>query len=70
VGSDVAVIPCHLEGGFRAWPKGKRIPRPRRLSLRIGEGRDYKSLDKTAESVKSVCTDLQAAVAGLGSTAK
>ena len=67
--SDVPVIPCHLDGGFRAWPKGKLLPRPRRLRLRIGAGRTYSALDKTAESVRTICTDLEAAVAGLGRTA-
>jgi 1-acyl-sn-glycerol-3-phosphate acyltransferase len=66
VGSDVPVIPCHLEGGFRAWPKGKLVPRPFRLHLRIGRQRHYARLDKTAASVKAICADLHEAVAELG----
>lgn len=70
VGSDVPIIPCHLDGGFRAWPKGKLLPRPRRLRLRIGEGKRYTDFDKTADSVKAICEDLQLAVAELGRTGK
>jgi 1-acyl-sn-glycerol-3-phosphate acyltransferase len=35
-GSDVPVVPCHLDGAHAAWPKGTFLPRPRRLTLTIG----------------------------------
>lgn len=68
VGTNVPVLPCHLDGGFRAWPKGKILPRPRRLRLRIGQPRSYADLEKNSESVKKICGDLQEAVAQLGRT--
>lgn len=67
-GSDLPVVPCHLEGGMRAWPKGKSLPRPSKLHLRIGEPRRYGHLKKTPESVRSVCKDLHLAVARLGNS--
>jgi 1-acyl-sn-glycerol-3-phosphate acyltransferase len=36
-GTNIPVVPCYLDGAFRAWPKGAWIPRPFRLTLRIGE---------------------------------
>jgi 1-acyl-sn-glycerol-3-phosphate acyltransferase len=36
-GTNIPVVPCYLAGAFRAWPKGKWLPRPFRLTLRIGE---------------------------------
>lgn len=36
-GTATPVIPCHIEGAFAAWPPGKRLPRPRRLTLRVGK---------------------------------
>jgi 1-acyl-sn-glycerol-3-phosphate acyltransferase len=66
VGSDVPVVPCHLAGGFQAWPKGRALPRPRRLHLRIGAPRTYGELDRTSDSVKVICDDLQQAVTTLG----
>ena len=36
-GTKVPVVPCYLDGAFRAWPKGAWFPRPYRLTLRIGE---------------------------------
>ena len=66
VGTDLAVIPCHLHGGLAAWPKGKLLPRPRRLHLRIGNPRNYAHLDKSSESVVEICHDLEESVAKLG----
>ena len=64
-GTNIPVIPCHLDGGFRAWPKGKLLPRPFRLHLRIGEARRFGHLKKDATSVKTVCEELQQSVAEL-----
>ena len=65
-GNDLNVVPCHLEGGIDAWPKGTLLPRPRRLHLRIGRARNFHHLDTTAESVKAVSTELQRCVIRLG----
>ncbi|MDJ0905105.1 MAG: lysophospholipid acyltransferase family protein [Woeseiaceae bacterium] len=70
VGTDLPVIPCHLEGGLRAWPKGKLLPRPFRLHLRVGETRRYGDLEKNSESVRKICEDLHEAVAELGGPTK
>ena len=35
-GSKTSVLPCYLEGAFRAWPKGRRLPRPGKVRLIIG----------------------------------
>ena len=66
VGTDITVLPCHLEGGLKALPKGKAFPRPCRLRLRIGAGRSYENLEKSSESVKEICQDLEQSVATLG----
>src|SRR5947207_8109543 len=42
-GRDVTVLPCYLHGAFHAWPKGRRLPRPRRVRLIVGEPRNYSS---------------------------
>ncbi len=38
-----SVLPCYLEGAFRAWPKGRRLPRPVKVRLIIGAPRRYES---------------------------
>jgi 1-acyl-sn-glycerol-3-phosphate acyltransferase len=35
------VLPCYVEGAFRAWPKGQRLPRPRKVRLIMGAPRSY-----------------------------
>ena len=61
-GSDVAVLPCYLEGAFRSWPKGKRIPRPHKVRLIIGAPRTFEKMlpDKTASA--AIAAELQSAV--------
>ena len=66
VGTDLPVLPCHLAGGSKAWPKGKFFPRPYRLVLRIGPPQTYSHHAKTSESVVEICRDLQESVAALG----
>lgn len=66
-GTDFPVLPCYLDGGFRAWPKGKAWPRPYRLRLRIGRPQRFVHLPKTAESVREICRELEQSVRHLGS---
>ena len=65
-GKPIPVVPAFLHGGARAWPKGAAIPRPRRLSLRIGTPREYGDLPQNRDSVAQVCNELHEAVAELG----
>jgi 1-acyl-sn-glycerol-3-phosphate acyltransferase len=66
-GTDIPVLPCYLDGGFRAWPKGKALPKPRRLRLSIGRPQRFVHLPKTAESVREICRELEDSVRHLGS---
>lgn len=68
VGTNIPVLPCHLEGGLKALPKGKALPRPFQLKLRIGTARSYEHLEKCSESVRQICQELEKAVATLGAT--
>lgn len=66
VGTDLPVIPCHLAGGMKAWPKGRILPRPHKLRLDIGAPQTFSHLGNNAESVRAVCQDLEDRVAQLG----
>lgn len=61
-GTDVPVVPCYLSGGFRAWPKGAWIPRPRKLELRIGAPLTFGDLPPDKEGAKAVAARLEHAV--------
>jgi 1-acyl-sn-glycerol-3-phosphate acyltransferase len=61
-GRDVSVLPCYLDGTFRAWPKGKRLPRPHKVRLIVGEPRNYR-LRMTAKSdICAIASELRDAV--------
>jgi 1-acyl-sn-glycerol-3-phosphate acyltransferase len=66
VGTELPVVPCYLDGALKAWPKGKVLPRPSKLHLRIGTAMTFGHLDKSSESVLKVCQDLEDTVAALG----
>ena len=66
-GTSYPVVPCYLDGTFRAWPKGALIPRPARVRLVIGEPRTYEQVERTDRGALHICADLRGAVLTLGS---
>jgi 1-acyl-sn-glycerol-3-phosphate acyltransferase len=64
-GSSIPVVPCYLDGAFRAWPKGAFVPRPRKLVLRIGEPLTFAELPPEKEGAKAVAARLERAVRAL-----
>jgi 1-acyl-sn-glycerol-3-phosphate acyltransferase len=67
-GKDVAVVPCFIDGSFRAWPKGKRFPRPRKVRLIVGEERNYCTRPADKIDICAIAAELRAAVSELRPT--
>jgi 1-acyl-sn-glycerol-3-phosphate acyltransferase len=67
-GRDVSVLPCYLDGAFRAWPKGRRLPRPRKVRLIVGEPRNYVSRHADKIDICTIASELEQAVKELGQT--
>lgn len=65
-GTDIPVVPCFLEGAYRAFPKGARVPRPRKVRLLIGQPRSFANMPDSREGVHRVAEELFQAVAELG----
>jgi 1-acyl-sn-glycerol-3-phosphate acyltransferase len=61
-GRDVAVAPCFIDGSFRAWPKGRRFPRPRKIRLVIGTPRNYRDHGTGKNDIGAIATELRDAV--------
>ncbi|HEX3421063.1 MAG TPA: lysophospholipid acyltransferase family protein [Candidatus Udaeobacter sp.] len=61
-GRDVAVAPCFIDGSFRAWPKGRRFPRPRKIRLVIGTPRNYRDHGTGKSDIGAIATELRDAV--------
>lgn len=61
-GRDVAVAPCFIDGSFQAWPKGKRLPRPRKVRLIIGMPRNYRDRGTDKIDICAIAAELRDAV--------
>ena len=67
-GTRVPIVPCWLDGTFRAWPKGSWFPRPRRVRLAIGNPRAYEHLGRGKDSAIEISRDLRETIVSLAST--
>ncbi len=65
-GTRVPIVPCWLDGTFRAWPKGSCFPRPRRVRLAIGKPRTYEHLGRGKDSALEISRDLREAILEFG----
>lgn len=64
-GTSFPVVPCYLDGGFRAWPKGKWLPRPRKLRLRIGPPLTFSERTPVREDAIAIANELRESVLAL-----
>ncbi len=65
-GREVSVLPCYVQGAFRAWPKGRRLPRPRKVRLIIGAPRNYAARGAERSDLCAIAAELEGAVRELG----
>ena len=61
-GRDVPVLPCYLHGAFKAWRKGQLVPRPTRVTLRIGAPKSFAGRTRGKEAAAAIAAELQQAV--------
>ena len=61
-GKDVSVVPCFIDGTFRAWPKGKRIPRPQKIRLIVGSPRNFRTRRADKVDINAIATELREAI--------
>jgi 1-acyl-sn-glycerol-3-phosphate acyltransferase len=64
-GTATPVVPCYLDGAFEAWPKGRMIPAPRRLTLRIGTPLVFGHLPRNRPNCDEIARELEEAVRNL-----
>jgi 1-acyl-sn-glycerol-3-phosphate acyltransferase len=65
-GTSVPVVPCFLQGTFTAFPPGTRLPRPRRVRLRVGEPLYFDATPNSREGWQQVVAMAEVAVRRLG----
>jgi 1-acyl-sn-glycerol-3-phosphate acyltransferase len=61
-GRKVPVIPCYVDGAYRAWSRHHFVPRPRKLKLVIGPARSYEQLAPGKESSSAIAAELREAM--------
>jgi len=61
-GRDVAVVPCFIDGSFRAWPKGRRLPRPGKVRLIVGSPRTFRDRGADKIDICAISAELREAV--------
>ena len=69
-GTGVPVVPCYLDGAGDAWPKGRCLPRPRRVTLHVGPPRTYAHLKRGRGNCEAIARELHQAVLALHETAE
>ncbi len=67
-GTDVPVIPCRIRGAFRALPPDCRVPRPRKLYLRIGTPLVFSRISNDGDGWRQIARETEAAVTALGAS--
>jgi 1-acyl-sn-glycerol-3-phosphate acyltransferase len=65
-GTPVPVVPCRIEGTFRALPPGAILPRPRKVALRFGAPLDFRELPQDREGWTRAAAEVETAVRALG----
>jgi 1-acyl-sn-glycerol-3-phosphate acyltransferase len=68
--TDVPVIPCHLRGTFAAFPSGSRLPKPRKITLRIGSPVRFSEVANDRAGWDTICATVEARIKQLGSAAE
>jgi 1-acyl-sn-glycerol-3-phosphate acyltransferase len=64
-GSAVPVVPCYLSGAHLAFPADARVPRPKKLQLRIGQPLVFEQVKDDRDGWLEVARQLEAAVGAL-----
>jgi 1-acyl-sn-glycerol-3-phosphate acyltransferase len=58
-GTPIPVVPCRLVGAFEAFPPGRRLPRLRKVKLRIGEPVLFESHGQDHDDWRAIAATLE-----------
>jgi 1-acyl-sn-glycerol-3-phosphate acyltransferase len=64
-GTDIPVVPCWIEGAYAAFPAVAKFPRPRPVSVVIGEPLTFAGLAPDQSGCETVAKDVERAVRAL-----
>jgi 1-acyl-sn-glycerol-3-phosphate acyltransferase len=64
-GASLPVVPCYIDGAFRALPSSRALPRPGKLSVTIGQPLQFAAMENNREGWEAIARKLEDAVRGL-----
>lgn len=64
-GTKVPVIPCYIDGAYRACPKGRCFPLPSKIQIVIGAPRPFKDMPEGKESAEKISMALRESIIDL-----
>ena len=64
-GTDRLVVPAYIDGAFEAWPKGNKVPKPKRVLVRIGQPMSFVEIQRNEEGYQKVAQLCELAVKNL-----
>jgi 1-acyl-sn-glycerol-3-phosphate acyltransferase len=64
-GTSVPVVPCHIEGAFESMPPGARIPRPYKITVRVGEPLRFENVERNRQGWDSVSMAIRASIGAM-----
>jgi 1-acyl-sn-glycerol-3-phosphate acyltransferase len=67
-GTNVPVVPCHLEGAFHALPPGRRIPSATKLTLRVGKPLIFADVPDERRGWLQIAAQLEQSVSALAAS--
>ncbi|MEZ6193399.1 MAG: lysophospholipid acyltransferase family protein [Phycisphaerales bacterium] len=68
-GAEVPVVPCRIFGAMEAFPRNKRLPRPRQVRLAIGKPLDFRDTPNNRTGWDHIAEHTHAAVESLAGDA-
>jgi 1-acyl-sn-glycerol-3-phosphate acyltransferase len=64
-GAKIPVVPCYLSGSHEAWPAHSKLPKPRRISVHVGEPVSFEATADERGGWESIAAELERRVRAL-----
>jgi 1-acyl-sn-glycerol-3-phosphate acyltransferase len=61
-GTEVPVLPCHLTGAWDSFPPHRSLPRPHKITLRIGPSLHFATLSNQRDDCRHIAATIESAV--------
>jgi len=67
-GSSIPVVPAYIEGAYRAWPKGRYLPLPRKVRIHFSKPVTFSHVERNKEGFARIAKELEETVQKIGAS--